>query len=209
MICVKLDNICKKYGDKVIFDNYSLEIFDGEFICISGVSGKGKTTLLNMIGLWEQPNSGNIIIKGIKNPKLGKRSALILLRNEIAYVFQNYGLVEDRSVYYNLQISAEYSKHKNKKEYVSALHNVGLDESILNKKVYMLSGGEQQRVALARLYLKNCSIIIADEPTGSVDTANRDIIMNIFKQLNNNGKTIIIVTHDLEVAKCASRIERL
>lgn len=209
MSIISLEHITKKFGNRVIFDDYSLEIEEGEFVCITGESGKGKSTLLNIMGILDTVNSGNVIIKGIKNPKMSSGKGLKLLRNEIAYVFQNYGLVEDKTVKYNLEISGAFSGRNKKENLIDALKKVGLDEEFLGHKIYALSGGEQQRVALARLYLKDSSIILADEPTGSLDAANREKVLSILADLNKQGKTVIIVTHDPEVEKKAGRVIRL
>lgn len=209
MLDIKLDNINKKFGDKIIFENFSLEIEKGEFVCITGPSGKGKSTLLNIIGLLEHPNSGEVFIKGEKNLSFSNSKGRQILKNEIAYVFQNYGLVEDKTVEYNLYISSAFSGKNKKEDYEIALEKVGLDSTYLKQKVFELSGGEQQRVALARLYLKKSSIILADEPTGSLDANNRDKVMDILKDLNKIGKTVIIVSHDEKVTKCAKRVINL
>jgi len=209
MYSIKLENITKKFTGKTIFENYNLSIKKGEYVCIAGESGKGKTTLLNIMGMLDYPDNGNVVICNNHNPKLNSKIGKLLLKNEIAYVFQNYGLVEDRTVKYNLEISAEFSKKNKENDYINALNKVGLDKQILKQKVFELSGGEQQRVALARLYIKNFSIILADEPTGSLDAANRDNVMSVFSELHKEGKTIIIVSHDKEVQKCASRTIKL
>lgn len=209
MTDIELCNISKKYGTKVVLDRFCLSVQQGEFICISGESGKGKSTLLNMIGLLDHPDSGDVIIKGIKNPRLQSGAGRSLLRNEIAYVFQNCGLVEDNTVLYNLKISARFSKKCTVTGFEEALAGVGLPKSMLKQKVYELSGGEQQRVALSRLFFKPASVILADEPTGSLDAENRDIIMNILNTFNQSGKTLIIVSHDKEVEKCAKRVIKL
>lgn len=205
MSTVKLENISKKFGSKEIFKDFNMEIDEGDFVCISGESGKGKSTLLNMIGLLDTPDSGDIIINGKKNIRFGSKAGRELMKNKISYVFQNYGLVDDRTVEYNLMISGRFSGRNKKSDLESALERVGLSKDILGQKVFTLSGGEQQRVALARIYLKDSDMILADEPTGSLDANNRDKVMNILKDLNDSGKTVIIVTHDQEVVKCAKR----
>lgn len=204
-----LDNITKRFGEKEIFKDFSLKIEPGEFVCISGVSGKGKSTLLNIMGIMDYPDSGRVVIKGVENPRYNKRSGRMLLKNEISYVFQNYGLVDDRTVLYNLQISTWFSKKTEERDIAYALDKVGLNQNIVKQKVFELSGGEQQRVALARIYLKSSSIILADEPTGSLDAGNRENVMDILKNINNEGKTVVIVSHDKEVEKCAKRIINL
>ncbi|HOH58953.1 MAG TPA: ATP-binding cassette domain-containing protein [Bacilli bacterium] len=209
-ICaIKAENICKKFGDQEILTNLNLEINDGDFICITGESGKGKTTLLNIMGMLDAPDSGNICIKGVNNPKLRSKVGCRLIKNELFYVFQNYGLVEDKTVKYNLEISAKFSGLNKVSDFEKALTRVGLNPDFLKKKVFTLSGGEQQRCALARMYLKNFNIVLADEPTGSLDPDNRDMILEIFKNINKEGKTVIIVTHDKEVVKCAGKVVKL
>lgn len=207
MSVIKLVDICKKYDDKVIFDNLNLEIKGGEFVSIVGESGAGKSTLLNIIGLLETADSGDIIIHNVKNPKLQKRSGSILLRNNIAYLFQNYGLIDNETVLENLMISLRFKQMSRKDKITKAeeaLKNVGLS-GFGKKKVYKLSGGEQQRVALAKIMLKPCDIILADEPTGSLDDDNKNAVLDILKKFNEEGKTVIVVTHDTVVAECAKR----
>ncbi|MGL4589649.1 MAG: ABC transporter ATP-binding protein [Mycoplasmatales bacterium] len=205
---INLKNINKMYGKRTIFDNYSLQINRGELVAIVGKSGKGKSTLLNIIGGLEDVDSGEIIIDNteIKSSKAKK----ILLREKISYLFQNYALIESETVLNNLLLAVRY-KRKTKKEKIilisKALKIVGL-EGIENEKIYNLSGGEQQRVAMARLIIKDSRIILADEPTGNLDFDNAKIIFALLKKLNTKGKTVIIVTHDLELAnKCKRVIE--
>ena len=152
-------------------------------------------------------DSGNIIIHNVKNPKLQKRSGSILLRNNIAYLFQNYGLIDYETVLENLMISLRFKQMSRKDKITKAeeaLENVGLS-GFGKKKVYKLSGGEQQRVALAKIMLKPCDIILADEPTGSLDDDNKNAVLDILKKFNEEGKTVIVVTHDTVVAECAKR----
>lgn len=193
---VILENVTKKFGDKKIFDNFNLTIKNGEFIAITGASGSGKTTLLNMIGMIEKPSQGDIYIDNFKNPIIDSKNGIEILKNKIGYLFQNFALVDNETVSFNLDIALKYIKCKNKdllkKE---ALKKVGLD-NFESKKIYTLSGGEQQRVALARLLLKPCDIILADEPTGSLDKKNSNMVMQLLKEINKAGKTVIIVTHD-------------
>jgi putative ABC transport system ATP-binding protein len=204
-IILRMENINKKYGQHIVFHDFNLNIREGEYVAIIGESGSGKTTLLNMIGMIDRPDSGNIYIMGKRNPHIDSKTGRILLRNTIAYVFQNYGLVEDETVKYNLKIKGYYSHKVKAVDMVEALYTVGLDESYMNKKVYELSGGEQQRVALAGTYLKDFLLILADEPTGSLDDKNKELVLDIFDKMNQEGKTIIVVTHDKEVKERARR----
>lgn len=204
---ISLINISKKFKDKSVIDKLNLKVSKGEFIAITGNSGSGKTTLLNIMGLLEKPDSGDVIINGIKNPN-GKQ-VRILQRDFYGYLFQNYALIENETVESNLKIALKYQKNINHTEKINeALESVGL-KGHNKKKIYELSGGEQQRVALARVILKKCEIIFADEPTGNLDKENRDIVFEILKRLNDEGKTIVFVTHDLDLAERAKRVINL
>lgn len=202
---IELKNINKNYGNKYLFKNLNFSIKKGEMIAITGASGSGKSTLLNIIGLIDKPNSGEVSICGNKNPYDKEKIKLNLFRNNIGYLFQNYALVDNYTVSKNLDIALEYVKGKEKKKLKEeALDKVGLLDK-LNNKVFELSGGEQQRVALARLILKENDIILADEPTGSLDEDNKAIILRLLKELNNEGKTVVVVTHDKVVADMCDR----
>lgn len=187
---LSIEHITKSFGDKILFEDYNLSIKDGEFVVLKGVSGSGKTTLLHMIGGLETPDSGTITYNGenIHNKKI----LLRYLKNDVGFLFQNFALVERKTVLDNLLIinrkaRTEYTPHE-------VLKFVGLEDK-MNTEVYKLSGGEQQRVALARLMLKRCSIILADEPTGSLDADNAKNVIAILQEFNRQGKTIIMVTH--------------
>ena len=173
-----------------------------------GESGSGKSTLLNIIGLLDRPDSGLLTINNKINPKINSREGIYLLRNVISYLFQNYGLVESETVDYNLKLAMRFlrlNKKEKAKQIENALERMGL-EKIINRKVYCLSGGEQQRVALAKVMLKPSRIILADEPTGSLDSGNKEIVMEFLKTQNKEGKTVVLVTHDDTIKKYASRI---
>lgn len=197
-------SICKKFGERILFDRLSFSIADGEFVCFSGVSGAGKTTLLNIIGLLEPIDSGTLLINGKRYLKAREKRQYY--STEVGFLFQNFALIENKTIEENLEIVAP----KNRTDYSmeEVLNKVGLADKIHNK-VYTLSGGEQQRVALARLYFKQCKIILADEPTGSLDHGNAQIVMKMLKELNASGKTVIFVTHDEEIRKMASRVIEL
>ena len=204
---ISLINISKKFKDKSVIDKLNLKVSKGEFIAITGNSGSGKTTLLNIMGLLEKPDSGDVVINGVKNPN-GKQ-VRILQRDFYGYLFQNYALIENETVESNLKIALKYQKNINHTEKINeALESVWL-KGHNKKKIYELSGGEQQRVALARVILKKCEIIFADEPTGNLDKENRDIVFEILKRLNDEGKTIVFVTHDLDLAERAKRVIKL
>ncbi len=207
----KLRGVSKSYSGKNIINNLDLDIYDGEMIAIVGKSGAGKTTLLNILGLLEKVDKGSIELFNKDVTKIKYRELNKLLRNKISYLFQNYALIDNETVGQNLDIALTYSK-KNKAEKriekENALKKVGL-EIDLKKKVFELSGGEQQRLAIARILLKPSSLILADEPTGSLDRNTRDEILDILKDINSRGITMIIVTHDEVVASKCSRVINL
>lgn len=204
---IEIKNLNKKFNDKVIFNNLNLTIEDGEMLAISGASGSGKTTLLNILGKLDKEYDGNIIID---NKNLKTITQTNYLRNTIGYLFQNYTLADNLTVTRNLDFSLKYSDDKSLEAKENALEMVGLDpKEYLNKKIYTLSGGEQQRVALARLFLKPCSIILADEPTGSLDVKNRDVVLEILRKMNEHGKTVIVVTHDPYVLTVCDRVIKI
>lgn len=206
MSAIELKSVCKKYGKNVIFENFSFSIEKGELVSVMGDSGKGKSTLLNMIGLLESPDQGDIYINNEKIPKINSNKATQLQRNIIGYLFQNFALVDNMTVDKNLDIALKYAKAKdNNLAKAEALTKVKLNGKS-KSKIFELSGGEQQRVAIARLLLKPCEIILADEPTGSLDVHNRDMVINLLKDLQKQGKTILIVTHDSNVADICQHV---
>lgn len=197
-------NITKKFGEHVLFDHLDFVIEDGEFVCFSGPSGKGKTTLLHIIGLIEPVDEGEILIDGQALKK--NREKRKFFSEKVGFLFQNFALIENKTVKENLELIREKSRTSYTIEEV--LERVGMADKA-DRKVFTLSGGEQQRVALARLFLKKCSIILADEPTGSLDAKNAEIVMKILMELNKSGKTVILVTHDEKIKKIAGRVMEL
>lgn len=146
-----------------------------------GSSGSGKTTALNLIGLLEKPDHGNVEVAGYVNPN--KKETMHLRRYTLGYTFRNYVLMDNETVFINLLISKAYNNKFSEAMLIDTLESVGLDATILNKKVYQLSGGEQQRIAIARVMLKLCEIVLADEPTGNLDNLNKEVIVSLFRQL--------------------------
>ena len=196
--------ITKAFNNEAVVSDFNLKVEKGDFVAITGESGKGKTTILNMLGLLEKPDFGEVIVEGVV--KLNRKETMMVQRHKFGYLFQNYALIENETVEANLKIALEYRKVPDKKRLMKeALHFVNLNSETLKKKIYQLSGGEQQRVAIARLYLKEADYIFADEPTGNLDAKNRDIVFDLLKNLNNMGKAIVYVTHDLELAEKADR----
>lgn len=201
---IEMINIEKRFQEKVLFQNFNEVIKDNEYVVFSGKSGCGKTTLLNIIGGIETIDDGKILVDGIDITK--KRNLLNYFRNKVGFLFQNFALVENKTVKENLRLVRKESRTQVSIE--EALQSVGLEDK-LNHKIYTLSGGEQQRIALARLMIKKCSIILADEPTGSLDRENTDIVLEILEKNHQQGKTIIVVTHDGYVKERGERVIEL
>lgn len=197
---IKVENLEKSFDNKEIIKNFNYEFLDGKITAIVGKSGCGKTTLLNVLGLLDTDYKGKVLYDGVLITNESQRNEFI--RNNINYLFQNYALIDNETVEQNLLLALEYeklSKNVKKEKINEALELVDLNE-FNDKKIFTLSGGEQQRVALARVILKKGNIILADEPTGNLDVENTDKVMKILKKLKEDGKLIIIVTHSLSLA---------
>ncbi|MEM0111363.1 MAG: ABC transporter ATP-binding protein [Candidatus Parvarchaeota archaeon] len=180
----------------------------GEFIAVVGPSGCGKSTLLHIIGGLDRPTYGKVIIDGIDITKLSN-DKLAKLRNEkIGIIFQFYNLVPYLSVFKNIElplIVKDIPSHERRRRIMRILEEVGLADKA-NSRPTRLSGGEQQRAAIARALINDPAILLADEPTGNLDTKNKIVVAELFKKLNEKGKTILVVTHDVDVASYARRI---
>jgi putative ABC transport system ATP-binding protein len=200
---IQIDNLSKRFGEHTIFNNFSCSIKQGDFVVFSGKSGSGKTTLLNMIGGIEPFDSGKILVDDLD---LSVNDHIIkLYREKMGFLFQNFALVEYKTVEENILMIDK--KYRNDVTVPYVLDKVGLS-GYEKRKIFTLSGGEQQRIAIARLLMKKCSIVLADEPTGSLDSYNASIIMKHIKELNESGKTILMVTHDENLKKLGgNRIE--
>lgn len=204
-IVLSLKNIHKKFEEQVVFEDFNMEVKKGEFITVLGKSGSGKSTLLNMIGLLDSFDKGIIELFGEKNIKPFSKKANLMLRDKIGYLFQNFALVDNESVYYNMKIAVNHYKFSEENILIkNALEAVGL-KGFENKKVFKCSGGEQQRIAIARLMIKPCELILADEPTGSLDSENKKEIFKFLIDMNKRGKTLIVVTHDHSLVKLSHR----
>ncbi len=187
---IEFVNVSKAFGDKKLLSDFNLCILDGEFVVFAGKSGCGKTTLLNMIGCLEKPDNGHLVVDGVDLYK--KRNKTDYFTYKVGFLFQNFALIEDKTVEQNLNLVQK--KARSGMELTEVLTTLGIQDK-LKEKVYKLSGGEQQRVALARLMFKQCDIILADEPTGSLDNENAKMVIDILHKMNDMGKTIILVTH--------------
>lgn len=205
---IKIDKLNKKYGNRTVFKDFSIEFEEREFVSIYGESRSGKSTLLNIIGLLEKIDSGDVIINGRKNIGIDSKEAILMRRNEISYLFQSYALIDEMTVYDNLKLALEYrkySKSEKDKKIREVLKYVGLSDNI-KSFIYELSGGEQQRVAMARVLLHDTNIILADEPTGSLDEKNKQVILELLKKENEKGKTIIVATHDKDIKEISTKV---
>lgn len=202
----ELIGVEKRYAERSVLCNFNLQIEEGEMIAITGPSGSGKSTVLNLLGLLERPNDGHINIHGEQAPKWRSRAAIRYIRNNVSYLFQNYGLIDNESVANNLAVALAYSTNQipRTQQIRSVLARVGLG-GFEKHNVSSLSGGEQQRVAVARLLLKPSSIVLADEPTGSLDEANRDAVLRLLIEINAQGKTVVIATHDPALTDSCNR----
>ena len=201
---ISLKNVNKSFGAHHVLNDVNIDINKGDFICIFGKSGGGKTTLLNILGTLETYDNGEMRSFEKLDP-IKKKECELLRRNNIAYLFQNFALVEKMTVEDNMKLAVKYNKAKNKKELIqNALDNMGVGDK-LKFKVYELSGGEQQRVAIARNMVKPFDIMLADEPTGSLDDENKSIVIDTLLALNKEGKTIVVVRHDKDFKKIASK----
>ena len=208
---IKLENITKtfKMGEETIkaLDNINFEVEQGEFVSIIGPSGSGKSTLMNILGLLDVPDSGKYILEDIEVNNASENKLANLRNNKIGFIFQNFNLLTKLKAFENIQVPLIYKGYTNdesKKIAYTLLEKVGLkgrEEHLPTQ----LSGGQQQRVAIARALSCNPDIILADEPTGALDSKTSVDIMNQLEELNKQGQTIILITHDEKVAKRAKR----
>ena len=204
MSLLELNNISKIYGDLRALDRVSLRVDTGEWVAIMGPSGSGKSTLMNIIGCMDKPTSGDVILDGKNIAKESEKSLTAIRRDKIGLIFQQFHLVNYLTAVENVMVSQYYHSIPDEKEALEALARVGLAERARHLPS-QLSGGEQQRVCIARALINYPEIVLADEPTGNLDEANENIVLDIFKQLHKEGTTLIVVTHDPEVGEVAQR----
>lgn len=208
---LEIDIKNKSFGTRKVLENIKLKVNKGEIIAITGESGSGKTSFLNIIGLFDNDFIGEIRYDNKIVSKQGIKSQNKFIRNSIGYLFQNYALIDNETVADNLLLAMEYSA-LSKKEKALKVHEALREfniEQLLSKKVYTLSGGEQQRVALARLKLKPYDIILADEPTGNLDKRNSEIVMEFLQNEAKKGKIVMVVTHNEILASSCLRTLKL
>lgn len=207
---IELKNISKKYGNKDIqtlaLDNLSLRINKNDFIAIMGTSGSGKSTLLNILGAMDRPSSGEYIFEEQNITNLSMRDLHKFRKKNISFVFQNFALINRYTVYENLEVPLLARNEKKRKDKImNALMELNI-ENLKNKYPQNLSGGQQQRCAIARALITNSKILLCDEPTGALDKSTSSMIMDTLSKIHEYGKTIIVVTHDITVAKRCEKI---
>jgi putative ABC transport system ATP-binding protein len=212
---IQISNLMKSYqlgGETVhALNNVSLDIDKGEFLAIIGPSGSGKSTLMNMLGCLDRPDSGNYLLDGKEIGKMNDNDLATIRNQKIGFIFQNFNLLTKLTALENVELPLIYSgvSVKERRELaINALTKVGLKERAAHMPT-QLSGGQQQRVAIARALVGNPSILLADEPTGALDTKTSTEILQLMKELNEVGNTIILITHDLSIAKQAKRMVRI
>ena len=208
---IKAKNLSKAFGEKTLFTNLDLEIDKGEALAIVGKSGSGKSTLLNILSFIEARDGGDLYFMDNNISSIDYRKVRPLISDHIGYLFQNYALIDNKTVYENISIANKYVKESKEKKHLrirKSLEAVGLD-GYENRKIFSLSGGEQQRVALARLMVKPCSIVFADEPTGNLDKENESKVIDILMGLKKMGKALVVVTHNREIIKNFDKIIEL
>ena len=211
---IQLRGICKSYarpseGALQVRKNIDLDINDGEYVAIVGPSGSGKSTLMNILGLLDTPDSGEYTLSGEAVAGLSSTKLAKLRNSKIGFVFQQFHLLPRTTAIENVEIPLIYSNADNPEERaVEALKKVGLGER-LKHTPEELSGGQQQRVAIARALVTDPDLILADEPTGNLDKASGEDLMDLFEKLNDDGRTIVVITHDENLARRAKRVVRI
>lgn len=202
MVKLSANGLYKTIGEKIICSNFSITINPNDFIVITGKSGSGKTSLLNILGLLDTPDKGSIAYNNTVLKK--KKDIQFARRNIIGYIFQNNLLIDEKTVKENF--SFILSKNNSIESYVKALKRVGLSEMFLDQKVFSLSAGQQQKVALARTLLKNNEIIFADEPTGNLDDENALLIIKVLKEWSlEKDNSVVLVTHNKDFIEFATK----
>ena len=211
MQVIKTENLVKSFGteeiETIAVDNLSLEVDKGEFVAIMGPSGCGKTTLLNILGLLDAPTSGKYFLNGEDVSTLNERARTFLRRGKVGFIFQSFNLIDELTVYENIELPITYMKiaPARRKEMVNDIMERMAISHRANHFPHQLSGGQQQRVAIARAVVLNPELILADEPTGNLDSKNGVEVMKILTELNDGGTTVVMVTHNLRDAEYARR----
>jgi putative ABC transport system ATP-binding protein len=201
---LELNNIFKIYGDLHALDDVNLKVEKGEWVSIMGPSGSGKSTLMNIIGCMDKPTKGQVILDGVDISKENNKGLTVIRRDKIGLIFQQFHLVNYLNALENVMLAQYYHSIPDEKEAMEALVKVGLADRAKHLPS-QLSGGEQQRVCVARALINQPEIILADEPTGNLDDRNEEIVVDLFRELHKDGTTLVVVTHDPEVGEVAQR----
>ena len=201
---VQVEEISKTYGGLRALDGVTFDVRAGEWIAIMGPSGSGKTTLINILGGLDRPTSGRAIVDGVNVGTLGERELTRYRAEKIGFVFQGFYLVPYLSAVENVMLAQYFHSTADEAEAAEALVRVGLGDR-LEHLPSQLSGGEQQRVALARALINHPKLILADEPTGNLDEANEQVVLDLLRELHRSGHTILLVTHSPEIGRMADR----
>lgn len=201
---IQIKNLSKEFGKVKALDNINLNIYKGEWLAIMGPSGSGKSTLLNILSLMDDPSSGKYILDNEDLEQINEEQKITLRREKIGLIFQQFHLIPYLSALENVMLSQYYHSSVDEEDAKAVLEKVGLSHRFSHLPS-QLSGGEQQRVCIARALINNPEILLADEPTGNLDEANEKIVLETLQKLKNEGKTIVLITHNPELAKFADR----
>ena len=204
MSLLELKDVYKIYGDLHALDNVNFKVEKGEWVSIIGPSGSGKSTMMNIIGCMDKPSKGQVLLDGVDIAKENAKNLTTIRRDKIGLIFQQFYLVQYLTALENVMLAQYYHSMPDEKEALEALGRVGLGDRA-HHLPSQLSGGEQQRVCVARALINHPEIILADEPTGNLDDANEEIVVDLFQKLHEEGTTLVIVTHDPEVGEVAQR----
>ncbi|MBR1456730.1 MAG: ABC transporter ATP-binding protein [Oscillospiraceae bacterium] len=204
MSLLELKDVSKIYGDLHALDKINLKVDTGEWVAIMGPSGSGKSTMMNIIGCMDKPTSGEVLLDGVDISRESAKSLTRIRRDKIGLIFQQFHLVNYLTAVENVMMAQYYHSVPDEKEALRALARVGLADRAKHLPS-QLSGGEQQRVCIARALINYPELLLADEPTGNLDEANENVVLDIFSQLHKEGTTLVVVTHDPEVAEVAQR----
>ena len=205
MSLLEIKNVSKIYGELKALDDVSLSVEKGEWVAIMGPSGSGKSTMMNIIGCMDKPSRGQVLLDGVDISKESSKKLTEIRRDKIGLIFQQFHMVSYLTAVENVMVSQYYHSMPDEQEALEALERVGLKQRAPHLPS-QLSGGEQQRVCVARALINHPEIILADEPTGNLDEANENIVLDLFRQLHREGTTLIVVTHDPEVGEAAQRM---
>lgn len=201
---IKINNLNKEFGKVKALNNINLSVYEGEWLAIIGPSGSGKSTLLNILSLMDTPSSGEYILDNENLEQMDEEQKITLRREKIGLVFQQFHLIPYLNALENVMLSQYYHSSVDEEDAKMVLEKVGLSHRLTHLPS-QLSGGEQQRVCIARALINNPELLLADEPTGNLDEANEQIVLQTLQKLKNEGKTIVLITHNPDLAKFADR----